>query len=79
MADEQGFAAKMNSMPKYLVSGGLVDEYRLAVYPVILGSGRRLFPEGSARADLRLTGSRRDGETGILTMNRPVPARRRKS
>jgi len=26
MADEQGFAAKMNSMPKYVVSGGLVDE-----------------------------------------------------
>jgi dihydrofolate reductase len=93
ITDEQGFAAKMNSMRKYVVSstlqtadwtnsvilrgnvvgevrklkdqpGGdilvagsaqlvralaehqLVDEYRLMIYPVILGSGKRLFPEG---------------------------------
>jgi len=88
--DEAGFAAKMNAMPKHVVSttlrdptwtnsfvlpdasdavralngdGGpilvagsrtlvralyeqdLVDEYRLLVFPVVLGSGRRLFPD----------------------------------
>jgi dihydrofolate reductase len=35
---------------------GLVDEYVLMIHPVILGSGRRLFPEG-APADLHLAGS----------------------
>ena len=35
---------------KALISAGLVDEYRLMIEPVILGGGKRLFPEdGSAR------------------------------
>jgi dihydrofolate reductase len=93
-ADEAGFADRMNSLPKYVVSTtlkelewnnsrlikgnvaeevsnlkqepgqdiliagsgelvrtlmqhDLVDEYRLLVYPVVLGSGKRLFKEGS--------------------------------
>jgi hypothetical protein len=32
----------------------LVDEYRLWIYPVVLGSGRRLFEEGSRPAALKL-------------------------
>ncbi|WP_245859293.1 dihydrofolate reductase family protein [Luteimicrobium subarcticum] len=34
-------------------AAGLVDEYRLFVYPVVQGRGRRLFPEGSAPRRLR--------------------------
>jgi dihydrofolate reductase len=106
--DELGFASKMNSMPKYVVSrtlqnpewenstvigenlaqqvselreraGGdvlvngsaqltqwltaekLVDEYRLMVFPVVLGSGKRLFAETPAAQALRLTDSRTIG------------------
>lgn len=32
----------------------LVDEYRLFVYPVVQGRGRRLFPEGFEYPGLRL-------------------------
>jgi len=39
-----------------LVENDLVDEYSLHVYPLVLGSGKRLFPEGK-RLNLRLTHS----------------------
>jgi dihydrofolate reductase len=37
-----------------LIEAGLVDEYRLYVYPVVQGRGRRLFPEGYELERLRL-------------------------
>ena len=37
-----------------LIGAGLVDEYRLFVYPVVQGRGRRLFPDGFEGAELRL-------------------------
>ena len=37
-----------------LIGAGLVDEYRLFVYPVVQGRGRRLFPEGFECPTLRL-------------------------
>jgi dihydrofolate reductase len=101
MTDEAGFADRMNSLPKYVVSttlkeplewnatlltgdlpdqvaklktegdgdilvfgsrdfvytllrSGLVDELRLLVFPVVLGSGERLFREGGPAVGLRL-------------------------
>jgi dihydrofolate reductase len=38
-----------------LLHEGLVDELHLFVYPVALGSGGRLFPEGNETTKLRLT------------------------
>ena len=37
-----------------LMEAGLVDEYRLFVYPVVQGRGRRLFPAGFETSTLRL-------------------------
>jgi dihydrofolate reductase len=109
IADEYGFAEKMNSMPKYVVSStltdpewqnttvlsgdvagevsklkqevdgnilvagsaqlvqamienDLVDELRLMVYPVVLGSGKRLFGKTSDKKALRLADSKVVGD-----------------
>jgi len=109
ITDEAGFAEKMNSMPKYVVSStltnpewqnttvlsgdvaeevsklkqevdgnilvagsaqlvqaliehDLVDELRLMVYPVVLGSGKRLFATTSDKKALRLADSKVVGD-----------------
>ena len=41
-----------------LLAAGLVDEIRINVLPVVLGAGRRLFPETQPRTKLRLAESR---------------------
>lgn len=41
-----------------LMRRNLIDEYVLLIHPLILGSGRRLFPEGAPIATLRLMNTR---------------------
>jgi dihydrofolate reductase len=112
MEDEAGFAEKMNSMPKYVVSttitdptwdnttvisenvaeevaklkdqlegdiliagsakliqslveDDLVDEWRLMVFPEVLGEGKRLFDGTLPRRKLKLTEDRPLGPDGI--------------
>jgi dihydrofolate reductase len=47
---------------------GLVDEYRLMVYPIVLGAGKRLFGETSAAQALQLTDVTPVGEAGVFTL-----------
>jgi dihydrofolate reductase len=46
---------------------GLVDEYRLMIHPVVLGSGKRLFRDGSGLTALRLVDTR-TFSTGIVLL-----------
>ncbi len=119
MTDEAGFADRMNSLPKYVVSttldeaewnnstlikenvaeevaklkqqpgqdiliygsGGLVhtlmqydliDEFRLWVHPVVLGSGKRLFGDGSDTTLLRLVGTKTFGSGVVVLSYQPA-------
>jgi dihydrofolate reductase len=42
-----------------LHDAGLVDEYRMVVAPVVLGSGKKLFPDGAAPTGLELVTAER--------------------
>jgi dihydrofolate reductase len=54
-----------------LVDNDLVDELRLMVFPVVLGSGKRLFGETSDKKPLRLVDSRTVGDgVSILVYRR---------
>lgn len=50
-----------------LLQDGLLDELRLMVHPVILGTGRRLFKEGGEPKSLELVDSR-TFRTGVVSL-----------
>jgi dihydrofolate reductase len=124
MQDPVGFAAKMNAMPKYVVSNtlsdanaswhnttvvrgdavtevrtlrdalhgdllvagsaslvqtlvehGLVDEYRMMVFPIVLGSGKRLFGDVSEASVLALDGVTSVGDGIVILTYHPAAAR----
>lgn len=78
VADE---VAKLKSKPGHdiLVNGSvqlvrtlmehdLVDEYRLMVFPIVLGSGKRLFGEGGDVTTLRLVDMQAVGPDGVVIL-----------
>jgi dihydrofolate reductase len=55
-----------------LIAAGLVDEYRLFVYAVVIGRGVRLFAEGTDVPALRLVEARPFRSGVVLLRYRPV-------
>jgi dihydrofolate reductase len=58
-----GSSSLVNDLMRY----GLIDEYRLMVFPVVLGSGQRLFGDGVEETDLELVGND-SFETGVVVL-----------
>jgi dihydrofolate reductase len=57
--------AGSGTLVRTLLEAGLVDELRLMVFPTILGSGKRLFPDGIDRLKLKLAETRTVGPDGV--------------
>jgi len=55
-----------------LIDQGLVDELRLMVYPVVLGSGKRLFGETGDKKRLRLVDSKVIGDGVAILIYEPA-------
>jgi dihydrofolate reductase len=55
-----------------LIEHDLVDELRLMVFPVVLGSGKRLFGDTSDKKRLRLTDSKTVGDGVAILIYEPV-------
>jgi dihydrofolate reductase len=60
------------SLVQALVEHDLVDEFRLMVYPVVLGSGKRLFGETSDKKTLKLVSSQTVGDGVLILIYQPA-------
>lgn len=61
------------TLVRTLMENALVDEYRLMTFPVVLGTGLRLFGEGSPTTTLRLADDKPVGPDGVVVLTyRPV-------
>jgi dihydrofolate reductase len=56
-----------------LAEHGLVDEYLLMIHPLLLGTGRRMFPDGGRRTALRLVDSVTTSTGVVIATYRPDP------
>jgi dihydrofolate reductase len=54
-----------NQLVQTLLSEDLVDEVRLMIFPVVLGTGKRLFGEYEEKLEFRLTESKPVGTDGV--------------
>jgi dihydrofolate reductase len=57
-----------------LIENDLVDELRLMVFPVVLGTGKRLFGDTSDKKRLQLTDSKTVGDGVTILVFRPTAA-----
>ena len=59
------------SVVRTLMADDLIDEYRLLVFPLVLGEGTRLFPGGTAPVNLALVSAETAGPAVRLIYTRP--------
>lgn len=50
----------------------LIDEYQLLVFPIVLGSGKRLFGDGSPDIALRLVDTKTTSRGVVMLTYRPA-------
>ena len=55
-----------------LIAKDLIDEYRLLVFPVILGTGKRLFGTGAVPRTLKLENTKTTSTGTIISVYRPA-------
>ena len=69
--DEDGgpiLVAGSRTLVQGLMEHGLIDEFRLMIFPVVLGSGARLFPETPEKTPLELADTR-TFESGVVVQS----------
>ena len=68
MPGQDILVAGSGQLVQTLMQNELVDEYRLMVFPLVLGKGKRLFMDGSEKRALRLVEARPVGPAGVITL-----------
>ena len=59
-------------LAQMLIENDLVDEYRLLVFPVLLGAGKRLFGGGTVLRTLKLVRSSTTSTGAVVSIYRPA-------
>jgi dihydrofolate reductase len=62
------------NLAQTLIANNLVDHYRFYVFPVVLRTGKRLFPEGGPPAALKLVGTQTTAQGAIVCDYEPAGA-----
>ena len=57
-----------------LLEHGLIDEYRLMVFPIVVGKGKRLFGDGIDTKNLQLVDTKTSGSGAVVLTYKPAEA-----
>lgn len=63
-----------SDLAKTLIANDLVDEYLLMIEPIVLGGGKRLFPEDGTARTLELVSSTTSSTGVLISRYRPITA-----